>query len=205
MPCPLVRHKFILWTDRWRSRSCQGGSLGGSWVYTCTLYILTVQLLRDQLSSSVHNLYSLAPGSDQCTLSVQYRAGVNILHYSQITHLGKVSNFLEIREEFPYFSVRVLFCREIAKLPVIYTEDVYSWTFPGKVLLASQLFLFSGKFSTGKISFALFATLFCPQKIYFLKTLPNNDLGTICWWLLEKPWKFFQKKLKINPWNASFS
>ena len=52
--------------------------------------------------------------------------GVNILHYSQITHLGKVSNFLEIREEFPYFSVRVLFCHEIAKLPVIYTEDVYS-------------------------------------------------------------------------------
>ena len=32
-------------------------------------------------------------------------AGVNILHYSQIIHLGKVSYFSKLREEFPYFWV----------------------------------------------------------------------------------------------------
>ena len=38
--------------------------------------------------------------------------GVNILQYSQIAHWGKVYNFLEIREEFSYLLVRVLFGRE---------------------------------------------------------------------------------------------
>ena len=38
------------------------------------------------------------------------KLGVNILRYSQITHLGKVYHFFEIREEFPYLLVRVLFC-----------------------------------------------------------------------------------------------
>ena len=43
---------------------------------------------------------------------------VNILHYSQITHLGKVSHFMKFREEFPYFFVRALFCRQSLNFPL---------------------------------------------------------------------------------------
>ena len=36
-------------------------------------------------------------------ISNHYLSGVNILHYSQIIHLGKVSDLLNLREEFPLF------------------------------------------------------------------------------------------------------
>ena len=45
-------------------------------------------------------------------LSAASNLGVNILHYSLITHSGKFSHFMEFREEFPYFFVRALFCRQ---------------------------------------------------------------------------------------------
>ena len=52
-------------------------------------------------------------------------AGVNILHYSQITHLGKVSQFLDIREEFPYLLSPHAILLQITKFPVIYLGEVY--------------------------------------------------------------------------------
>ena len=51
--------------------------------------------------------------------------GVNILHYSQILHLGKVSYFSELREEFFYIWVRALFFRE--KLGVLQSSNMIFW------------------------------------------------------------------------------
>ena len=53
---------------------------------------------------------------EQVLVLVYLKSGVNILHYSQILHLGKVSYFQEPREEFLYFGVRAQFCRESLNL-----------------------------------------------------------------------------------------
>ena len=65
--------------------------------------------------------------------------GVNILHYSQIIHLGKVSNFSNFWEEFLGLQLRAL-CRKLAVLcnslgkGSSESSNATLKTFPGKTL-----------------------------------------------------------------------
>ena len=77
---------------------------------------------------------------------------MNILHYSQISHFGKVLHFLEIREE-------LLYCKSL-NFQLFIWEKFICKLFLEKFYQALQIYPFSGKFWTRKISYRFFATLF---------------------------------------------
>ena len=77
---------------------------------------------------------------------------MNILHYSQITHLGKVSNFFEIWEEFPYLLVCVLFCHESLNFPLFIRKRFISKLFLEKFCKLCNYTFFRENFLLGKLA-----------------------------------------------------